>query len=90
VLRGRWNSMCITRVGRAVSVSNGRARVEFFDGRALDDIDVSVVNAEKGEFVEVFGNLALSVLSASEARTRKKAWAEVGRAAMTAAGDDHR
>jgi len=72
--------MCVTRAGRAVSVSNGRARVEFFDGRALDDVDVSVVNAAKGEFVEVFGNLALSVLSPSEARLRRKAWAEVRKA----------
>ena len=60
--------MCITRAGRVVSTSKGRGRVEFFDGRALDDVDVSVVNAHRGEFVEVFGNLALSVLSASEAR----------------------
>ena len=74
--------MCITRAGRVVFASKGRARVEFFDGRALDDVDVSVVNAHKGEFVEVFGNLALSLLSASEARSKKKAWAEVTRAAM--------
>ncbi len=82
--------MCITRVGRAVSVSKGRARVEFFDGRALDDVDVSVVNATKGEFVEVFGNLALSVLSASEARTRKKAWDEVREALTQAHAGAHR
>jgi len=73
--------MCITRAGKAVSVSNGRARVEFFDGKALDDVDVSVVSAKKGAFVEVFGNLALSVLSASEARARKRAWREVRKAA---------
>ncbi len=65
-----------------MSVSKGRARVEFFDGRALDDVDVSVVNATKGEYVEVFGNLALNVLSTSEARTRRKAWDEV-REALT-------
>lgn len=76
--------MCITRAGRVVSASKGRARVEFFDGRALDDVDLSVVNAHKGEFVEVFGNLALSILSPSEARVRKKAWAEVRKAAMQA------
>lgn len=77
--------MCITRAGRAVQVLNGRARVEFFDGRTLDGVDVSVVSAKKGEFVEVFGNMALSVLSASEARKRKAAWAEVGKAARVAA-----
>jgi len=73
--------MCVTRAGKAVSVSNGRARVEFFDGMALDDVDVSVVGAKKGEFVEVFGNLALSVLSTADARARKRAWREVRKAA---------
>jgi len=76
--------MCVTRAGKVVSAAEGRARVEFFDGRALDDVDVSMVGARKGEFVEVFGNLALSVLSASEARSKKKAWEEVRRAVMRA------
>ena len=74
--------MCVTRAGKVVSATKGRARVEFFDGRALDDVDISVVNARKGEFVEVFGNLALSILSPSEARNKRRAWAEVRRAVM--------
>jgi hydrogenase maturation factor len=74
--------MCIARVGRAVSVSDGKARVEFFDGRALDDVDVSLVKATPGEYVEVFGNLALAKLSRAEARSRREAWAEVRLAAM--------
>lgn len=74
--------MCVTRAGKVASASKGRARVEFFDGRALDDVDVSVVDAKKGEFVEVFGNLALSVLSTAEARARKRAWNEVRKAAL--------
>jgi hydrogenase maturation factor len=73
--------MCVTRAGKVVSASKGRARVEFFDGRALDDVDLCVVNAQKGDFVEVFGNLALSVLSPSEARSKKKVWTEVRKAA---------
>lgn len=64
---------------------DGRASVEFFDGRALDAVDVSVVNAKRGEVVEVFGNMALSVLSPSEARGRKAAWSEIRRAARIAA-----
>jgi hydrogenase maturation factor len=76
--------MCVTRAGKVVSASKGRARVEFFDGRALDEVDLCVVNAHKGDFVEVFGNLALSILSPSEARSKKKAWAEVRKAVMQA------
>jgi len=76
----RNRSMCVTRAGRVVSASKGKARVEFFDGRALDDVDISVVNAKKGAFVEVFGNLALGILSPAEARRRKEVWAEVAKA----------
>lgn len=69
-----------------MTVSKGRARVEFFDGRALDDVDISVVNARMGEFVEVFGNMALSVLTPAEAMSRKKAWSEVTKAMGEAMG----
>lgn len=75
--------MCITRVGKVLSVAGGKAKVEFFDDRVLGDVDVAVVGeVKRGAFVEVFGNLALSVLSPPEARKRKKAWEEVRRAAM--------
>jgi len=72
--------MCVTRAGKAVAVSEGKARVEFFDGRTLDGVDVSMVRARKGDFVEVFGNLALSILTPAEAKSKRKAWAEVTKA----------
>jgi hydrogenase maturation factor len=75
--------MCITRAGKAVSVSKEKARVEFFDGRALDDVDISLVNVKQGDYVEVFGNMALSLLSPTEARARKKIWSEVRKAAVS-------
>lgn len=75
--------MCITKVGKVLSVSNGRAEVEYFGANDLGDVDVSVVRGvAKGAFVEVFGDLALSVLSAAEAKRRKEVWEEVTKAAM--------
>ncbi len=68
-------------MGRVIEASEEKATVEFFDGRTLQNVDLSVAKAREGEFVEVFGSMALSVLSASEARSRKRAWAEVRRAA---------
>ncbi len=73
--------MCIARVGRVVELSDKGGTVEFFDGRSLAGVDVTVAGARVGSYVEVFGNIALSVLSASEARTRRRAWAEVRNAA---------
>ncbi len=76
--------MCIARVGRVLGASGGRATVEFFDGRSLESVDVSMIGAKKGAFVEVFGNLALSELTAADARSRKKAWREVQKAVVVA------
>jgi hydrogenase maturation factor len=77
--------MCITRVGKVSSITRGRAVVEFFDGRALEDVDVSMLGrVAAGAFVEVYGNLALSVLGAAEAKKRKAAWMEIRKAAIVA------
>jgi len=75
--------MCITKVGKVLSLKEGRAEVEFFGDNDLGDVDVSVVRGvSKGAFVEVFGDLALSVLSPAEARRRKAVWEEVRKAAI--------
>jgi len=74
--------MCITRVGKVTAASHGRASVDFFDGRALDGVDVSMVAVTRGDFVEVFGNLALSVVTPSDAKKRRAAWKEVREAAI--------
>jgi hydrogenase maturation factor len=78
--------MCITRAGRVVDVANGRGKVEFFDGRSLGDVDLSIVEAREGSYVEVFGNMALSVLTPAEARGKKKAWTAVRKAVMKEEG----
>ena len=75
--------MCITKVGKVISVRKGRAEVEFLGAGGLGDVDVSVIGGvANGTFVEVFGDLALSVLSAAEAKRRKAVWDEVRKAAM--------
>ena len=72
--------MCITRVGRVLNARRGKAEVEFFDGRKGEDVDVSIIAATKGAYVEVFGNVALSTLSPTEARKRKAMWMEIRKA----------
>jgi hydrogenase maturation factor len=74
--------LCIARVGKATSVKDGKGSVEFFDGRTLEGVDVKLVKARVGDYVEVFANVALSVLSTGEARRRREAWEEVREAAM--------
>ncbi len=76
--------MCTTRVGKVLEVSGKNALVEFFDGRTSDAIDVSMVGAKVGSYVEVFGNLALSLLSETEAKRRRVAWKAIMKAAGVA------
>ena len=73
--------MCIARVGKVVELSDGSATVEFFDGRTLEGVDLTVARGRVGSYVEVFGNVALSILGTSEVRSRRRAWAEVRKAA---------
>jgi hydrogenase maturation factor len=73
--------MCTTRVGKIIETSKKSAQVEFFDGRTLDGIDISLLAAKPGSYVEVFGNLALSVLSEADARRRRSLWKAVTKAA---------
>ena len=73
--------MCIARVGRIVSSSGGRSVVCFFDGRTSEGIDTSILGAQVGNYVEVFGSLAISKLDGAEARRRKAAWREIRKAA---------
>ena len=69
--------MCVTRVGKVLRLEKGHATVRFFDGGSSADVDVSVAGAGAGSYVEVYGNLALSVLTAGQARARREAWKAV-------------
>jgi hydrogenase maturation factor len=72
--------MCITRVGKVLSLDKSKATVKLLgDDRILEDIDVSMINARPNSYVEIYANLAVSVLSANEANQRKQAWIEVKR-----------
>lgn len=64
-------------------MSKGRATVKFFDQREVSDVDATVLaDLKSGAYVEVYGNLALSVLTPAMARKREAAWKEVRRAAL--------
>ncbi len=73
--------MCIARVGKVIVVSNGKAKVQFFDNTILDDVNVSMVEAERDSYLEIYANLALAKISTKEASSRKKDWLTIRKAA---------
>lgn len=76
--------MCVARVGRVVSTGGKKAQIRFFDRRTSSDVDLSVTPARKGAYVEVFGNVAPSVLNRAEARRREAAWQQIKKVAVAA------
>ena len=70
--------MCISGVGKIVSTNKSKAKVQLLgDERIVDDIDISMINAKIDSYVEVFANIAISVITTREALRRKKMWIEV-------------
>ena len=69
--------MCVTRPGRVVSLKGDKATVLFADRGETRDVDVSMVDAKPGAYVEVFADQAMSVLTAEEAGWREELWSEI-------------
>lgn len=69
--------MCVTRVAKVVSVAGDKAVVRLADGRELREVDVSMVDAKRGCYVEVFADQALSMLTEEEAALRSELWKEL-------------
>lgn len=73
----RYTSVCVTRVGKILRLQGDRAVVEFLDYNVTMDIDVSMVDAAKDAYVEVFGDRAIARLTRRDAEARKKIWSEL-------------
>jgi hydrogenase maturation factor len=70
--------MCISRIGKVLSTNEAKAKVQLLgDDRIVDDIDITMISAKIDSYVEVFANIALSVVSPREAMKRKKMWVAV-------------
>lgn len=74
-----WRAMCVTRVAKVISVKGDKAEVRFVESDATRVVDVSMVEARKGAYVEVFADQALSCLTEAEAHWRKQVWSDLRR-----------
>jgi hydrogenase maturation factor len=63
--------MCITRVGQVLSLEGTRANVKYLDTGALANIDISMIDASKNSYVEIFANHAIGRISKREAETKR-------------------
>ncbi len=75
--------MCISRVGKIISLARGKAVVRLVGTeQILENVDVSMISEpRKGGYIEIFANLALSKVTPKEAVRRRHVWREVMEAA---------
>ncbi len=63
--------MCLTRVARVVNVDGGRAKISYLDDRETSEVDVSMIDARKGAYVEVYANVAIGRITKKVADQRR-------------------
>jgi hydrogenase expression/formation protein HypC len=67
--------MCIAMPGRVVSISGGRARVDFSGNRI--DADIRLVDVAVGDYVLVHAGCAIEVMQAAQAEELAALFSEI-------------
>ncbi len=71
--------MCVTRVGQVLTLEGARAKVRFLDTGAVGDVDISMVDARKNSYVEVFAEHAVGRVTKKEAEFKRDLRIELDR-----------
>ena len=71
--------MCLTKVATVLSLDGARAKVRFLDSGTVGDIDVSMVDAKKGSYLEVFADRAIGRITKREADYKRDLRLELDR-----------
>ena len=74
--------MCITRVGRVLSIQGTAASVLYLDSGEVGEVDVSMVRARMGSYVEVFADQAIGRITKREAEFKRDLRLEMNRLRM--------
>ena len=68
--------MCLAIPARVVSVKEDKAQVDFGEG-VLREVNVTLVNAQVGDYVLVHAGYAIQVLDEKEALETIRLWNEI-------------
>jgi hydrogenase expression/formation protein HypC len=68
--------MCLAIPGKVVNVKETNAQVDFGEG-VLRDVNVTLVNAQVGDYVLVHAGYAIQVLDEKEALETLNLWNEI-------------
>ena len=76
---GKNHLMCVTRVGKVVSVQGTTASVLYLDSGTVGDVDVSMVDAKRNAYVEIFAEQAIGRITKKEAEFKRDLRLELNR-----------
>lgn len=68
--------MCLAIPARVISITNGKAKVDFGEG-VLREVDITLVDVKVGDYVLVHAGYAIQVLNAEEAEETLRLWSEI-------------
>lgn len=68
--------MCLAIPAKVIEVKNDDARVDFGEG-VLREVNVTLVDANVGDYVLVHAGYAIQVLSEEEAQETLRLWNEI-------------
>lgn len=68
--------MCLAIPGKVVSVKEAKAQVDFGEG-VLRDVNVTLVDAQAGDYVLVHAGYAIQILDEKEALETLNLWNEI-------------
>ena len=71
--------MCVTRVGRVLSIHGANASVLYIDSGAVGEVDVSMVRAKKDAYLEIFADQAIGRITKKEAEFKRDLRLELNR-----------
>jgi hypothetical protein len=71
--------MCVTRVGRVLSIQGTNASVRYLDSGAVSEVDVSMVRAKKDSYIEIFAEQAIGRITKKEAEFKRDLRLELDR-----------
>lgn len=69
--------MCLAFPGKVVSIDGDFARVDFGGGTVREGINISLVEAELGQYVLVHAGYAIQVMDVKEAEKTLSYWREL-------------
>jgi hydrogenase expression/formation protein HypC len=69
--------MCLAYPGKVVQLNGDFAKVDFGEGTIKEGVNISLVQAEIGDYVLVHAGYAIQIVDEAEARQTLEYWKEI-------------